>query len=38
METEVVPEKWVIFNQLTWLVAGEDFINFNRPESFRALE
>jgi hypothetical protein len=27
MGTEMVPEKSVIFNQLTWLIAQEDFIN-----------
>jgi hypothetical protein len=24
MKTEMIPEKWVIFNQLTWLIARED--------------
>jgi hypothetical protein len=27
MGTEMVPEMSVMFNQLTWLVAQEDFIN-----------
>jgi hypothetical protein len=27
MEMEIVPEMSVIFNQLTWLIADEDFIN-----------
>jgi hypothetical protein len=34
MCTEMVPEMSVICNQLTRLIAREDFINFNRGESF----
>jgi hypothetical protein len=33
MGTEMIPEKPVIFNQVTWLIAQEDFINC---ESFRS--
>jgi hypothetical protein len=36
MGTEMVPEKLVIFNQLTWLIAQEDLINFSNCESFRS--
>jgi hypothetical protein len=32
--TEMVPETSVIFNQLTRLVAWEDFIKVSRRESF----
>jgi hypothetical protein len=34
MGTEMVPETSVIFNQLTWLIAREDYINFSRRETF----
>jgi hypothetical protein len=33
MGTETVPET-LDFNELTWLSAREDFINFSRRESF----
>jgi hypothetical protein len=36
MGTDMVPETSVIFNQLTRLVAREDFINVSRLESFRS--
>jgi hypothetical protein len=36
MGTEIVPETLVIFNQVTWLIAQEDFINVIRHESFRS--
>jgi hypothetical protein len=36
METEMVPETLVTFKQLTRLIAGEDFINFSRRESFES--
>jgi hypothetical protein len=36
METEVFLETSVIFNQLTRLIAREDFINYNLRESFRS--
>jgi hypothetical protein len=32
--TELVPETSVIFNQLTRVMAREDFINVSRRESF----
>jgi hypothetical protein len=35
MGTEMVPETSVIFNQLKWLTAQEDFMNISRRESFR---
>jgi hypothetical protein len=36
MGTEVVPETLVsTYNQLTWLCAQEDFIEFSRHESFK---
>jgi hypothetical protein len=34
MGTEMVPETSVIFNQLTWLIAQEYFINVSCQESF----
>jgi hypothetical protein len=34
MGTDTVPETSVIFNQLTQLIAQEDFINFSCHESF----
>jgi hypothetical protein len=36
MGTEMVPEMSVIFNQLAWLIAWEDFICFSCCESFRS--
>jgi hypothetical protein len=36
MGTEKVLETSVIFNQLTWLIAREDFVNFSHHESFRS--
>jgi hypothetical protein len=35
MGMELVPET-LIFNQLTWLITQEDFINVHRRESFRS--
>jgi hypothetical protein len=34
MDTEMVPEMSLIFNQLTRLIAREDFINVRRRKSF----
>jgi hypothetical protein len=31
----MVPETWVIFNQLTRLIARDDFTNLNRCECLR---
>jgi hypothetical protein len=36
METEIAPETSVIFDQLTRMIAREDFINFIHSESFRS--
>jgi hypothetical protein len=36
MGTEVVPEISVIFNQLEWLIAQEDFISFSCHGSFKS--
>jgi hypothetical protein len=36
MWTEIVPEMLVIFNQLKWLIAQEDLINFGLCESLRS--
>jgi hypothetical protein len=36
MEIEMVLEMSVLFNQLTLLIAREDFVDFSRRESFRA--
>jgi hypothetical protein len=36
MGTEMVLQTSVIFNQLTWLVGRENFINVCRRESFRS--
>jgi hypothetical protein len=33
---EMVPETCLISNQLTWLIAREDYITLNRRESFRS--
>jgi hypothetical protein len=33
---DIVPETYVIFNQLTRLIARENFINFSRRKSFRS--
>jgi hypothetical protein len=33
--TEIGPQTFVIFNQLTQLIAREDFINISRRESFK---
>jgi len=34
MGTETVPERVLILNHLTWLIAQEDFTNVSRRESF----
>jgi hypothetical protein len=36
MDTQIAPETSVIFNQPTWLIALQDFINFSHRESFRS--
>jgi hypothetical protein len=34
MGTEMVPETLVIFNQLAWLIAREEFVDVSHHESF----
>jgi hypothetical protein len=34
--TEMIPETFLICNQLTWLTAREDYITLSRRESFRS--
>jgi hypothetical protein len=36
MGTEMVPEKSIIFKQITWLIVREGFFNFSRRDSFRS--
>lgn len=37
-EAQIVPETYVIFNQLTWQIAREELVTFGHCERFRYLK